>query len=416
MTTTSTTGSTNDPANPDQKGGTSQDNISTGHSPYDVILYLAKSFGHALPVVLIICLVAVGAWYFIREVSSLQTKLIEASRQLSTAKVDQARAEAAAQVALDKAKAEILVEQTKRLSDLNDISVGVSKKIQDLVSGQLENMTKIEAQMAAQTKKAAENQKKSEESAKKEILMLRQQVLELEKRKQELTLEVVTASFNDVRAKLIHDAKEYRISHDLSELLRPNLKNPTIRKRIESDRKDKNLPWLYRALLNRELFSLTDNEAYLNDLETLLIEHKSELDYDSVFDLVERNPSWSKTSAESINKFSMKMIMNDSFSMKIREAFMGWVGYDNQVDKYVNELSPEKREQAAQIIGQLFLLSSEKGYSCYKYISLLNKLSRKALRAFTDRALKSDKYVVSHECIREELSRLGNVSEPLNKN
>ena len=70
------------------------------HGPYDFALFIAKSFGRSLPVVVIIALITVGAWYFIRELSTLQAQLIEAERKLSTARVEQAKAESAAQSAI----------------------------------------------------------------------------------------------------------------------------------------------------------------------------------------------------------------------------------------------------------------------------------------------------------------------------
>ena len=70
---------------------------SSPKGAYDLALFVARSFGRSLPVIVIVALVSIGAWYFIKELSLLQTRLIEAERNLATSQVNQAKAEAAAQ-------------------------------------------------------------------------------------------------------------------------------------------------------------------------------------------------------------------------------------------------------------------------------------------------------------------------------
>jgi hypothetical protein len=218
---------------PGKETATAND-VAAGHSPYDVILYLAKSFGSALPVVVIIGLVAVGAGYFIRELTSMQTKLYEAERELNKAKIEKVQAESDAKSAFTNAKGEILAEQAKKFSELNEASVSVSKKIQELVTGQLENMTKLEAQMSTQMKLIKENQNEREKSAKREIESLRTQVTELEKIRKEKSKQVDLTIFEAVRKKLVNESGQY-ISNELVELLVPTFDAVGVQERIKSD-------------------------------------------------------------------------------------------------------------------------------------------------------------------------------------
>src|SRR5258707_11725916 len=88
---------------PEQKA---KDHDASG--PYDLAIFIAKSFGKSLPVVIIIGLIAYGAWYGIREASVLQTRVLEAERQRNSALIEKEKAEGEAKSAADRAKSEAL--------------------------------------------------------------------------------------------------------------------------------------------------------------------------------------------------------------------------------------------------------------------------------------------------------------------
>src|SRR5262249_16543145 len=112
--------------------------VATG--PYDFALYVSKSLGRSLPLVVIVGLIAYGVWYAMGEMSVLQTRIIDGERQKSEAEIKKAKAEADAKAAADKARYESLLEYSKQLTELNTVSADVSKRLQDLVSGQIDNM------------------------------------------------------------------------------------------------------------------------------------------------------------------------------------------------------------------------------------------------------------------------------------
>ncbi|OIQ03187.1 MAG: hypothetical protein AUK36_04535 [Zetaproteobacteria bacterium CG2_30_59_37] len=79
----------------------------------DLALFIARSFGRWPPVVIVLTLIAVGSWYLIKELSTLQSRLIEAKQKQADAEIEQAKAEAGAAFAVVRARAEIMAEQIK---------------------------------------------------------------------------------------------------------------------------------------------------------------------------------------------------------------------------------------------------------------------------------------------------------------
>jgi len=125
---------------PDQK----PHGASGATGPYEVVLFF-ESLGKALPIVVIVGLIAVGAYYAIRELSDLQSKVIEAQKAQSEAEIKKAQAEAAAGSASARAKQEALEQYTKQLTDLNKTTADFSKQLQELVASQIKNMMDMEA-------------------------------------------------------------------------------------------------------------------------------------------------------------------------------------------------------------------------------------------------------------------------------
>ena len=96
-----------------------------------------------------------------------------------------------------------MTEHAKRIAELNDASVAVSKKIQELVGGQLANMTTLEARSVAQTRIDEERQKSTEVDAKKNIELLKRQVYELENKRDSLVSDNAINRYKEIREKIM---------------------------------------------------------------------------------------------------------------------------------------------------------------------------------------------------------------------
>lgn len=387
---------------------------SSPKGAYDLALFVARSFGRSLPVIVIVALVSIGAWYFIKELSLLQTRLIEAERNLATSQVNQAKAEAAAQSSVDKARGEILTEQAKRISELNDASVAVSKRIQELVSGQLENMTKLEARAAIQAQLADARQKEREDAAHKEVDALRVQVTNLEARRTSLIAETAVAGYLEVRNKLAEElvsGRSFQID-SLVGLLRTRLSDSDLRSRANNDRQDRSLPWQLRLLLNVELYSLSNDDHLIAAIADLLEQNKTRLDYsvgNVFFGIGSRLPD---SAEQPITELFIRLLLDEDVSLIGHVALAGVVRFEGSVDKYVKQMPGDRRELAARSVGRRFLAASEQGWHCGFELNLLRHFSTEASLAFASHALASTTQSKIRECIDEQLRAWGNPPLP----
>lgn len=376
-------------------------------NPYGLALFVAQSLGKALPIVVIIALIAIGSWYFVKELSALQTELIDAERRLATARVDQAKAESAAQSAIDKARGEIMAEQAKQLGQLNDTSVAVSKKIQDLVSGQIENMGRIEETSKAQLGAALAQQKAAEAEAKKEIAGLRQQLEQLELRRKSIEADIANSGYQEIKTKLMEQlARGYYFSSSdpILDLLKPRLSDLQLRPLIVADMQDTRINWRYRLLLLVEMYRLSGDEALVTQMSALLDSNKSALD-NSTGRIFQGRSRWSSIAEENLAKLSIRWILDETAPVAARVSFFDLLPLGNSLDRLTWSANFADRNQTAKALGRLLIAAVEIGEYCAYPMDLLGRFSDEALDAVTTHLLASAKYSKGHECLTEYYKR-----------
>lgn len=304
---------------------------STPSGVFDLVIVLANSFGRFLPIVALFVILAACAWYFLKELSSLQTRLIESEQKVATARVNEAKALASADSAADKARNEILLEQSKRLVELNEMSSNVSKRIGEIVANQLDNITKFSHQDEVITRKLRESQEI-------ELKKAQDQLKELEAKKNSILTESKTIAYVSLRPKLIELAKEPE-NQNLKELLdvfRQQLEKPEILPQIESDAQNKLYNIHLRCLLICELMRIKHNEKYLDMLNRLIRENRNAVDSQFVDIMRNSHPKSEDTQLGLLELCIDEIMTTKAYDIKTLSSYVVCIGsmYSSRIDNY----------------------------------------------------------------------------------
>jgi hypothetical protein len=242
---------------------------------YDFALYVARSFGKALPVLVVIVLIAYGAYYGIGEASRLQTQLNDAQKQQAEAEIKKTQAEADARDAGDKARYEALQEYSKQLTSLNAVSEDVSNRLQALVSTQIDNMKKASDLSDAQDKKSRELQAQIEEKSKAELAALRAQIADAQKKIDESVRAASLSGYNELKANVDDLLKRnLYVTPQVLDLLEEKLADSLVLNQAVSDAGDSMQPWEMRLVLYIQLLRKTSNQQHLENARLLIVQNK----------------------------------------------------------------------------------------------------------------------------------------------
>jgi hypothetical protein len=237
-------------------------------SSYDFAIFIAKSLGRSLPVIVVIALVAYGAFYGIRVAADLQTKLNEAQTQEKDAEIKKAQAEADAKDAGEKAQLLASQEYSKQLTNLNEVSEDVSKRLQELVSKQLENME-------TDNKLRVELQDQIEQQSKAQLQALRDQI---DGANASLRTASVSA-YDEIKNMIARSiSRESYVSPGEVDLLDAKLENPQVKAQAVADAASDGEPWGTRVLLNLRLFLKTSETRYVDSAFKIASQNKAAAD------------------------------------------------------------------------------------------------------------------------------------------
>lgn len=361
-----------------------QGEIRGGASPYDLGILIAKSFGKSLPAVVIVVLIALGAWYAIREMQDLDT-------QRSTALIEAAQAKADAKTAADRAKLEALQEQSKQLANLNGVTADVSKRLQELVSAQIDNMSKANQLAEAQDKKTREYQDQLEKAQREKLESLETQVKEEKNKQQELAHEVILARY-DIHKQITKEALAggLFIQDSIIKALEQDLKESAIEEEAKKDAANKNESWQLRIALDLLLFKSTAAGAYLDEACALADQNKGEVHYAMAY-LFSRPDAFSvQQHKESLVHIS-ELAATDGFSKDARnQLLISPLFFDPEIASVLGNRLGSKLAHSVGV--QLIQMAGDANSSCFQIqslLTLLGKLSGEAELRYSTEALKS---------------------------
>jgi len=281
------------------------------------------------------------------------------------------------------------------------MSIAVSQKVQQLVTGQLQNMMQLELRAEAQTRSQAAQQKQAEEAATREITLLKKQVTELEERRNSLDAGFAAGQYQELRTKLQEDLEEpySQSTGTLVELLRPKLTDTRIRDLVAADMKGNNIPWRFRLLLNIELYRLTTEERFLEGMSTLLKSNRLALDGSlSRLFSPSSNARWGKTAEASVVRLAISWGLDESVGKSARLALLTAVPYGNALATYSESLSKDERDRGARTFGRLMLSLFESDY-CEPLFTILRTFSETAARVYSYLILQDSSRPNVHGCI-----------------
>jgi len=322
--------------------------------PYDLGLFLAGSLGRALPFVLVISLFAAGAWYFVKELSLLQDKLNKSREELAFAQVAQAKAEAAAQTAFDKANIQIMGEQAKRLSELNDTSISTSRKIQELVGGQLVNMAQLEARSEVNQRAIIERSQQSLREAQKELEIVKNQVTVLGGTKQQLEAELASGSYALIRDELINLLKGQKLGEvmSLARVFNSRLANRSFLSLAQQDARNESTPLNYRVLAFIEMSRMESTPQASKELSEL-VKRRPEAATQMLSLLIRPRLEHSTTQFDSVStKLALQIIATKAIGNRVRLLFMDpyWERY---VQTEYERMSMSEKMNLAKALGRI---------------------------------------------------------------
>jgi hypothetical protein len=383
----------------------------TSTGPYDIVMYIVKSF----PALFMVGLIAYGAWYAIREVFSLQTQIIVVERQKAEAEIKKAQAEADAKAAANIAKYEALQDTSKQLIELNSISANVSKGIQDLVSSQIDNMKKSEELAKIQNEKTKEYQRQLEHASQNELSKLQAQIAEATRQANDQVIAAAITGYNDIKNTMALGLNGLGyVDSQVLELLGQKLDNPIAAKQAASDIADSNNSWVVRATIALQLFKKTSNIEYIHQARSLIESNKLE-DQRALGRILTRHDAFSQQQSPVSNSMVIDFIIDEGFNRQFRTELL--TGMALWSDNLKREIGPDKVERFVKYTGDVLVETVSTGTAyCYEIrnlLELLGKLSQEAELVYAHRALENPRSTESErECIKMELDKAVGTSQP----
>jgi len=253
---------------------------STGNGksagPYDVVMLIAKSFGPMLPMVVVVILIACGAYYAIHEMSNLQG-------QVQKAEFQKLQAETEAKSAADRARLDAMQESSKQLIHSNEASSEISKRIEGLVSGQMDIMEKNERLSSGLADKLAEYQKEKGkvevDRLKDQLNSLNVQIADAKKQMEEQTRASALSNYNEIRDQIASTVRSENVpSYDMITFLGQRLANSDVESQAVKDLKDDRNDWVLRLIIGLELFKKTSKQEYVSAAHSLILENSNVVD------------------------------------------------------------------------------------------------------------------------------------------
>lgn len=389
--------------------------------PYDVAILVARSFGRSLPAVIIVALIAYGAWFALGEMSVLQTRIIDAERQKSEAVIKKAEAEADAKAAGDRAKYDALQEYSKQLATLNTVSADVSKQLQELVGSQLDNMKKANELTDLQDKKARDYQEqilqtsKAELTASKlELEKLRDQIAETSKKSEEFELAAALAGYNQMKATIAEQlGKGFPVSDQLLELFGQRLRDPSAEREATKAAQDTSERWDVRVAINLELFKKSSQDRYLDNARLITIENKRAAGSAVASLFSPRFGVFSDQQMRAVVPVMAALILESGFSKEFRDRLLDALSYPSGLNLRVSDLlDMDVLTKLAQFAGARLIETARTNtfpacFSVEQLLRLLAGLSPEAELVYAFRALENagggDE--TDRQCIRNALEK-----------
>ena len=403
-----------DGANP-SPGQTAQNGAATG--PYDVALYLARSLGKSLPVIVVIGLIAFGAYYGLREMSNLQTQLHKAEQMEAQAEIKKTQAEAEASEAADKAQNQALQEYTKQLMSLNAVSEDVSKRLQDMVSTTLDNVKKEGELREAEDKKSRELQAQIEQKSTAELASLRDQISGAKAKYDDLARTASLSGYSDLKNKIADQLKrDLYIDSQVLDLLGSKLDDPTIQSQAVKDAGDSAEGWQIRLALYLQLFKSTSNAAYLENVRLLADQNKL-LASSATASLFCRYGAFSDEQALAVLPVISAFIIDDAFPSAFRDQMVTFPTFASNTN-VLWHLNADLIMKLARYAGKrLAEVAGKSDGVCYPVTSLLGVLkglSPEAELVYATRALQNPggREDFDKQCIKSELEKSVNGRHP----
>ncbi len=227
---------------------------------------------------------AYGAYYGIHEALGFQTEIIKAKTDESAAQIAKTRAEAdareattSASYAVDKARYEIGKDYAAQLERSNQASTDVSKRIQELVSNELNDMEKVnqlnrvideKTKVLADQDRARQAASLTEAAAK--LQDLQTQIKIAETQKQQYLRQASLATYNDMVKRIVDQTQTDYVNLGFVDALRDALSDPVVLAQAQKETADSSKPWAARAVLDWVLFQNTLDAHYAEALTAIL--------------------------------------------------------------------------------------------------------------------------------------------------
>ena len=384
---------------------------------YDFAIYVARSFGKTLPVVIVVVLIAYGAWYAIREMATLQSELIKIERQKQVAEIAKAQAEADAKTAADRARYEALKEYSKQLTDLSVVSADISKRIQLLVSGQVDNMKKSEELTKIQNKRARDYQTEIASAAENKLHELKTQIADATKKAQRQVRAAALAGYQSLKRSIVLELNDKNsIDSQVLDLLTASLSDSVVEKQAIRDIRDNKNTWKFRALLSLQFFKITSIADYLDRAQRRINENKLEADR-SISSLFSGYDAFSSQQQSLLLPIVIGFILDDGFDKEFREELLS-SPIVTFAENLAQKLDPDTVPKLIKYVGSLLLERASAANSyCYdvkEAIGVLGKLSIDERSAYSHKALQNSAGLESEKnCIKTELEKAADGIQPL---
>lgn len=374
--------------------------------PYEFLTFVAGSLGKGLPIVVVLALIAGGAFYGLRQISEIQSnaaarqeqlnkRLDEAQSKLETAeaaahnaRAQEIQAKADAASATSNAKNQFLLDYSKQLKTLAEDSENMSKSLQQLVGSQITNMQALQKAQADQEKEAEAARAEQAEKSKADLAALQAQIREAQQKEGELAKKAQLAGYTSVKADLDDKLQKNLIVGDEVNLLLTVLNDDVVNAQAVHDAADTAQSWQIRLALNLQLYKKTSRDQFLDATARLMRENAARVGV-AVGYLFTGSALFTETQLEKVVTLLSGLVMDQTLPLTSRDA-IAEVFYSNYQARM--RLSPREETELARYVGTRLVQLADFGEDCPAMMSsfpyFLSSLNAEAAFVYEAQALK----------------------------